>query len=450
MGYEEIKLNPEWDGKDGEFLVALGHAFENGTVFEKNYTLARSFYTIAANAGYAQGTNNLAWLYQNGLGVEKDVARAVEIYEDAAKDGNSCAMVNLGNIYEKGELTGESDYKQAFHWYEAAAEDGDPKGIFNYANYYHWGWGVRKNYKKAFSLFSVLTEEGHFGAAFYMGLYYQEGYGVKKDYSLARHYYRLGALEDDPCCFNQLGTLYAKGLGVEKDCSAALDYYKKAAEGGDDLGYANVGWLYEAGELGKPDLQEAIRWYQLGADKGEEHCVESLERLGIQAEEQEDTSYREGTLYGLDLIQAYQRAPERFLPMIDPPERHEKNRYGETDIGWNAGLLLDSRPFFAECWAKDGMTMMTFYLSTRGIEDYSGDDVIRLIHESGFFHFKEPGQRGFEALKFNTSKGEEFFSVTIPVGFDDAPALLEGAPILPWSVLTEYKKQFGLEAAPEN
>ena len=31
------------------------------------------------------------------------------------------------------------------------------------------------------------------------------------------------------------------------------------------------------------------------------------------------------------------------------------------DIGWNEGILSDGRPYRAECWAEDQVTMLTFF-----------------------------------------------------------------------------------------
>ena len=36
------------------------------------------------------------------------------------------------------------------------------------------------------------------------------------------------------------------------------------------------------------------------------------------------------------------------------------------DIGWSEGTLRDGRPWRAECWAEDGVTSLTFFLSTTG------------------------------------------------------------------------------------
>jgi hypothetical protein len=214
---------------------------------------------------------NLGWMHENGLGFKKDVRYAVDLYKDAAKLCCSTAMVNLGNVYERGVLTGQPDYDSAFMWYELAAKYGNLKGKFNHANCFHWGWGTKVDHDKAFKLFSELFELGYDGVEFYMGLYYQEGLAVEQDYGQAHHYYLIGAEKDDMYCCNQLGVLYAKGLGVEKNPQKALEYYKKAAELGDDLAYTNVGWMYESGDLGEADMDAAAIWYARGSEAGKKH-----------------------------------------------------------------------------------------------------------------------------------------------------------------------------------
>lgn len=144
------------------------------------------------------------------------------------------------------------------------------------------------------------------------------------------------------------------------------------------------------------------------------------------------------SLSGTDLIAAYRSEPDRFLPMIVPAgKRGGKNEYGETDIGWNAGLLPDERPFFVECWAADGATFLSFYLSARGIEEHSGDDILQMIQKTSYFHLRYSGGETAEAETFTGPAGEAFFSVTITAGVEEAPARVKGAPILPWSALNE-------------
>ena len=93
-----LQLNQEKANSDPELLTQIGHACEEGTVFQKDYSAALSLYTAAANAGDAQAINNIGWMYQNGMGVEKNVETAIEHYLKAADAGNARAQINLGNI----------------------------------------------------------------------------------------------------------------------------------------------------------------------------------------------------------------------------------------------------------------------------------------------------------------------------------------------------------------
>ena len=72
----------------------------------------------------------------------------------------------------------------------------------------------------------------------------------------------------------------------------------------------------------------------------------------------------------LDNLMEYRNNPEKYLPLIDHDSKFFPSRE-ETDdvnIGWDCGFI-GKRPYFLECWATDGITMITIFLSTTGIED---------------------------------------------------------------------------------
>ncbi len=48
-------------------------------------------------------------------------------------------------------------------------------------------------------------------------------------------------------------------------------------------------------------------------------------------------------------------------------------------IGWHEGFLTDGRPYRAACWVVYGMTMITFFISSRDLEDYDNTDFARLL-----------------------------------------------------------------------
>ena len=60
--------------------------------------------------------------------------------------------------------------------------------------------------------------------------------------------------------------------------------------------------------------------------------------------------------------------PTRACPENSP----ETLGTDKHSIGWAKGKISDGRPYWAECWAQDGITMLTIYLSSDGLK--LGDD----------------------------------------------------------------------------
>ena len=222
--------------------------------------------------------NSIGWDLQQGLtsGVP-DPDAAIPYYRKAAAAGNTQAMINLGNTFEDRE-----DFEQAYYWYHEAALLGNPDGMFNVANMYHWGRYVRQDYKKAREYFEKLYRMNCRGAAFYLGLYSEYGYAGEKNEAEAVRYYREGLDSGDGYCAVNLGRMYCLGLGVEKDERKGLAYYRRGYQEGDSLACANLGWCYEVGQGTRKNLPKALEYYREGAELGEEHCMEALERLGME------------------------------------------------------------------------------------------------------------------------------------------------------------------------
>lgn len=64
-------------------------------------------------------------MYESGeFGDEVNYSKAHECYMQAAKLGNTKAMLNLGNMYEKGKGV-EKDQNEAQKFYQLAASKGD-------------------------------------------------------------------------------------------------------------------------------------------------------------------------------------------------------------------------------------------------------------------------------------------------------------------------------------
>ena len=130
----------------------------------------------------------------------------------------------------------------------------------------------------------------------------------------------------------------------------------------------------------------------------------------------------------IDNLMEYRNNKEKYLPLID----HEtkpfayRDKFDDVNIGWDCGFI-GNRPYFLECWATTGITMMTVFLSTTGIEDYSVEDLEELLIDEAKIYSKKEGYKSPEfAPKPVDSNGNEFFSINIVVGVEDEPARING------------------------
>ena len=62
----------------------------------------------------------------------------------------------------------------------------------------------------------------------------------------------------------------------------------------------------------------------------------------------------------------------------------------EIDIGWNEGDLSDGRPFRLEYWAISGLSMLTYFFSTKGMENHSQEELIDILVSNGLIEFLVP------------------------------------------------------------
>lgn len=114
--------------------------------------------------------------------------------------------------------------------------------------------------------------------------------------------------------------------------------------------------------------------------------------------------------------------PDRYYPLVDHAERHFDGRTetGDVNIGWNVGLLEGNRPWFGECWATEGITMLTYFVSARDMEDRTPGQLGRMLEEAGVVRFADPERDNTPAVrKITDGKGGEFFSVNITAGVGD-------------------------------
>lgn len=144
----------------------------------------------------------------------------------------------------------------------------------------------------------------------------------------------------------------------------------------------------------------------------------------------------------IDFLKEYHRNSERYYPLIDHanrifPKRNEE--YGDWNIGWSCGLLDARRPYFMECWAVDGITLLTIFISTRDFENIPPEDLDALLEERKIYH-KLPNSRKPQVKSFTDDSGNSFYSVNVVVGDEESTYVDDSAGIYSFAILNEYNR----------
>ena len=140
----------------------------------------------------------------------------------------------------------------------------------------------------------------------------------------------------------------------------------------------------------------------------------------------------------ISFLDEYKMNPDKYLPLIDRawdvfPERTE---LGDVNIGWNVGIVEGNRPFFGECWA-DGVTVMTYFISTIGIEDHTVEQLEKMLADAGIIWHVGGRKYDTDVMRHVDGNGNEFYSINFIVG-DDDDTYIDGGIIYPFSILNEY------------
>ena len=101
------------------------------------------------------------------------------------------------------------------------------------------------------------------------------------------------------------------------------------------------------------------------------------------------------------------------------------------DVGHDAGILSDGRPYLAEVWAADGVTMVTYFMSRLGLESHTDADFKTLVEREGLLRFIGP-ERYLSAMPLTDASGNAMWSVNVVAGDD------EGAMITDCTVVRPY------------
>jgi len=97
------------------------------------------------------------------------------------------------------------------------------------------------------------------------------------------------------------------------------------------------------------------------------------------------------------------------------------------DLGWTEGTFRNGRPYRAEYWAEGGVSMMTVFFSTLGVESYLKEDFVRLLEQELGLTFKSPQKTYLDARRFTDPSGNDMWSVNLVVG-DEGGTFIAGGP----------------------
>jgi hypothetical protein len=101
------------------------------------------------------------------------------------------------------------------------------------------------------------------------------------------------------------------------------------------------------------------------------------------------------------------------------------------DIGWDEGILSDGRRYRVECWAQDQVTSLTYFFSTRGLENMTNAQFAELLVREGLVQFMS-SERYVAALPLKDARGSDMWSVNVVVGDDEKTFVRAQRPLRPY------------------
>lgn len=197
----------------------------------------------AAAQGSLEANNYLGICHLNHLfGRDGGLAEASRLFRIAAEQGYTPAMINLGQVAERG-APGLGGVRGAAEWYGRAGNKGEGMGWF-----------------KLYQIFSVGREE------------------LPRDVGAALTYLRRAADLGHPEAQWTLGHLLLKGRGMPADGQAAVNWFHRLTQQRVDPRYADLGRIelakmYRDGQLKKSETEGgdramAIRIFTQLAERG--------------------------------------------------------------------------------------------------------------------------------------------------------------------------------------
>jgi hypothetical protein len=102
------------------------------------------------------------------------------------------------------------------------------------------------------------------------------------------------------------------------------------------------------------------------------------------------------------------------------------------DLGWGEGVLSDGRPFRIECWCQDQVTMLTYFLSTEGLQGATNESLGRFLVKEGLLEFRG-SEKYVAASKIFDDSGNEMWAINVVVGDEDKTYIKDHHQLHKWN-----------------
>jgi hypothetical protein len=89
-----------------------------------------------------------------------------------------------------------------------------------------------------------------------------------------------------------------------------------------------------------------------------------------------------------------------------------------VDVGWSGGRLSDGRPFRVEYWYWEEVSILTYFMSTKGLENATDGYFRELLVDEGLLTFAA-NDPVIKSKKIKDASGNEMWSINVAVGDHD-------------------------------
>ena len=260
---------------NADIAYELSETYGEGWGVDQDYDENFKWLKLAAEGGHELSQLKLAEDYRYGICTDPDSAKAIEWYKKAAS-WNDWSLLQIAEIYEKGEGNVPQDLDQAIEWYKKAEKRNCPEAADSLGNCFL----DKKDYENARLWLEKAETNGSMNATFLLAEMDEKGLGAPASEKRALKRYkeaaRTGSLEALETvvrhAFKEKGIIpteeqihkgclkktkkmdpravFVLGLRCEEDkqYEKAAGFYKIAANQGDWSALCHLGELYKEGK----------------------------------------------------------------------------------------------------------------------------------------------------------------------------------------------------------